>query len=196
MWAKGAAPARRCLRPGERDVGPGDRVPVGAEPHVGVALRPPPHSPPHRVGLPALQQAGQHWAPQLRQTVPGHCGRRAQQGPKCGQRRTATGRGPPPAGHTDTGRDTRGHARMHTTDHSHSDRPHGRKSTEETETQANGQNTGREGTRVNHLSATQPRSLSPRESLMNLPTPFSSQPLLDHFQPQRTYFLRGKQSLF
>lgn len=40
--------------------------------------------------------------------------------------------------------------------------------------------------RVNHLSATQPRSLSPQENLMNLPTPFSSQPLLDHFQPENS----------
>lgn len=114
VWAKGAAPARLCLRLGEHDGGPGGRVPVGAEPRVGAALRHPRHSPPHQVGLSALQLAQQHWVPQLRPTVPGHCGRRARLEPKCGQKRTATGRGPPPAGHTDTSRDTRGHARMHT----------------------------------------------------------------------------------
>lgn len=185
MWAKGAAPARRCLRQEEHDGGPGGRVRVGAEPRVGAALRHPRHSPPHQAGLPALRLAEQHWAPQLRQTAPGHCGRRARLGPKCGQRRKATGRGPPPAGHTDTSRDTRGHAHMHTqntpTVTGHTEERARRK-----ETQANGQNTGREGSRVNHLSATQPRDLSPQEHLKNLPTPYSSQPLLDHFQPENS----------
>lgn len=123
-WEQGAALARRCQRPGAHGGGPGGRAQVGAEPRARAAPQRLPHSPPPQNGHPAPQLAARHRAPRLRRTVPGHGGRRAQRGPGCGQKRTAIAKGPPPVGHTDTGRDMRGHARMHT-DHSHRERPHG-----------------------------------------------------------------------
>ena len=76
---------------------------------------------------------------------------------------------------------------------------HTEERSERKQTQANGQNTGREGTCVNHLSATQPWGLSHREGpqshRINLPLPHSSQPLLGHLQLQRAHYLIGQSDL-
>lgn len=108
--------------------------------------------------------------------------------------------------HTDTGRDMRGHARMHTettpTETGHTEEEEEEEEEERSEkkqTQADGQNTGREGMCVNHLVATQPWGLShwegPQSHLTNLPLPHSSQSLLDHLQLQRAHYLTGQSVL-
>lgn len=192
VWEQEAARARQCQRPGARGGGPGGRAQVGAEIHAGAAPRGPPHSPPPQAGHPAPRLAGRRRAPPLKQRVPGHGGRRAQRGPGCGQRRTAIGRGPPPVGYTDTGRDTREHARMHTettpteTGHTEGERP------ERKQTQADGQNTGREGTCVNHLLAIQPQRLSHWEGPQLKP---SNQPPTDTLQTRHCLSISSRREL-
>lgn len=202
-WEQGAAPARQCQRPGAHGGGRGGRAPGGAEPRAGAAPQCLPHSPPPGVGHPAPQLVARHQAPRPRRTVPGHGGRRAQRGPGCDQKRTATGRGPPPAGHTDTGRDMRGHARTHAC----TQRPLPRTQATRRRRRDQRENRHRQrGTRhrergdmrqspVCYLA----RGLSHREGPQlepsnNLPLPHSCQPLLDHRQPQSAHYLTGSPS--
>ena len=199
-WEQGAAPARQCQRPGAHGGGRGGRALGGAEPRAGAAPRCPPHSPLPGVGHPAPRLAARPRAPQPRRTVPGHGGRRARQGPGCGQRRTATGRGPPPVGYTDTGRDMRGHARTHAhRDHSHGHRPHGGEETRENRHRQRGTRHRERGDMrqspvcysAQVLSHPEGPQLEPSN---NLPLPHSSQPLLDHHQPQSAHYLTGSPS--